>query len=63
MKLIENVIYSSLLFLFAYVIISMTLRLFEITDSFTSHMVGGIVGTVLGVSLFIYLLIYKPKKK
>mgnify|MGYP000920805719 CR=1 FL=1 len=63
MKLLENVIYSSIIFVFSYVIISMTLRLFNITESFTSHMVGGIVGTVLGVSLFIYLLIYKPKKK
>lgn len=63
MKLVENVIYSSIVFVFSYIIISMTLRLFNITDSVTSHMIGGIIGTLLGVSLFIYLLIYKPKKK
>lgn len=63
MKLFENTIYSSILFFFLYVIISVGLRLFEITESYVSHMVGGIIGTVFGVGLFIYLLIYKKEEK
>lgn len=63
MKLLENVIYSSIIFLFIYVIISMALRLFSVTETFTSHLIGGIVATVIGVVAFMYMLIYKKKEK
>lgn len=63
MKLLENVIYSSILFLFVYLVISMTLRLFSITEVFTAHLVGGIAATVIAVLAFMYMLIYKGKGK
>lgn len=59
MKLLEKFIYSGVLFLIVYVVVSLTLRLFEFTSDYISHMVGGIGATVLGVLLFMYLLIKK----
>jgi hypothetical protein len=59
MKLIEKLIYSGVLFLIVYVVVSLTLRLFEFTSVYVSHMVGGIGATVAGVLLFMYLLMRK----
>ena len=59
MKLGEKFIYSGVLFLASYTLISVGLRAFELTTSYNSHMIGGIVATVLGVSLFMFLLIKK----
>lgn len=59
MKLLEKLIYSGILFLIIYVVVSLTLRLFEFTTIYISHMIGGIGATVAGVLLFMYLLIKK----
>lgn len=59
MSLLEKLIYSGVLFLFSYTVISLGLRFFELTSSYVSHLVGGIVATVLGIGLFMYLLIVK----
>jgi hypothetical protein len=62
MKLLENTIYSLIIFVFVYIVVSLSLRLFELTDVFASHMIGGILATVLAVGTFVVLLIYKEKK-
>ncbi len=59
MSLLEKFIYSTILFLAVYVVLSLTLRLFEITTSYNSHMIGGIIGGLLSIGLFMYLLIRK----
>lgn len=59
MKLLEKFIYSGIAFLVVYVIISVGLRLWHITEDYTSHMIGGIAATVVGVGMFMYLLIKK----
>jgi hypothetical protein len=63
MKLLEKLLYSSLLFLFVYIILSLALRLFELTSVYTSHLVGGVAATVLGMVFFMYLLLKKKDKK
>jgi hypothetical protein len=62
MKLLEKLLYSSILFLFVYVVVSMGLRMFGITETYESHMIGGIAATVLGMLLFMFLLINKKEK-
>jgi len=62
MKLLENTIYSLIIFVFVYIVVSLSLRLFELTYVFASHMIGGILATVLAVGTFVVLLIYKEKK-
>ena len=59
MKLLEKLIYSGIVFLVIYVIISVALRVFELTTIYNSHMIGGIIATVLGVIVFMYLLLKK----
>lgn len=59
MKLLEKTIYSVILFLVVYVVISVGLRVFEVTSVYNSHMYGGVIATVLGMLLFSYLLIKK----
>ena len=59
MKFIEKIIYPLILFIAIYVVVSLGLRLFQITDSYTSHMVGGVAATVLGVLLFMFLILKK----
>ena len=59
MKLLEKFIYSAVVFLVIYVIISVGLRVFELSSNYNSHMIGGIAATVFGVIVFMYLLIKK----
>lgn len=59
MSLIEKVIYSGILFLFSYLVVSLGLRSFDLTSSYVSHLVGGVSATLLGMGLFMYLLIVK----
>jgi len=59
MKLGEKVVYSVLLFLFSYIVLSVGLVLFHWTSNYVAHMVGGIVGLGLGMILFMFLLIKK----
>ncbi len=59
MGLLEKLIYSSILFLAIYVIISVALRAFEVTSTYTSHLIGGVVSLVGGFGLFMYLLLKK----
>jgi len=62
MSLLEKAVYSGLIFLFSYIVLSLILRMFEFTEVYVSHMIGGIVATILGVVAFIILLLYKQKK-
>lgn len=62
MKLVEKLLYSGILFIAVYVIISMGLRMFDITDNYYSHMIGGISATVLSLMMFMFLLIRKKEK-
>lgn len=62
MKLLEKVLYASLLFLFIYVVLSLTLRLFEITTVYNSHMIGGIIATLFSMGLFMFLLLKNNKQ-
>ncbi len=59
MKLLEKFIYSGILFLVLYTIISVGLRAFEVTSVYNSHLIGGLLATVFGVGLFMYLLVKK----
>jgi hypothetical protein len=59
MKLLEKFIYAGVAFLAIYVIVSVGLRVFELTTSYNSHLIGGVVAIVLSVCLFMYLLIKK----
>lgn len=59
MKLLEKFIYSAILFLTLYTVISIGLRLFELTNVFNSHLIGGVIATVFGLLLFMFLLIKK----
>lgn len=59
MKLLEKAIYTGLLFLGVYTLLSITLRVFSWTSDYASHLIGGVVATVAGVLLFMYLLIKK----
>lgn len=61
MKLLEKTVYTLIIFLATYIILSLSLRLFDITSNRTSHMIGGIVATVFAVIVFILLLIQKKK--
>ena len=62
MKLLEKLMYSTILFLFIYTIISLTLRLFEFTTIYNSHLIGGVIATVAGILFFMYLLVRKSSK-
>ena len=62
MKLLEKLMYSSILFLFVYTVISLTLRLFEFTTIYNSHLIGGVLATVVGILFFMYLLVRKSNK-
>ncbi len=59
MKLLEKLLYSVVLFVFVYIILSIGLRMFDITTVYVSHMIGGIAATVSGVLFFMYFLIKK----
>jgi len=62
MKLLEKTIYSGLIFLFSYIVLSLVLRMFKFTEVYVSHMIGGVVATILGVAAFIIMLLYKQKE-
>lgn len=62
MKLVETVLYSGVFFLFIYVVVSVGLRLFELTTDYDSHMIGGIAATFLGIGMFLFLLLRKNKQ-
>ncbi len=59
MKLLEKFIYVGISFVVTYVVLSLTLRLFNLTSNYNSHMIGGIVATIVAVGLFMFLLIKK----
>lgn len=61
MSIIEKFIYTAVLFVASYVILWLTLDLFEITSGYNAHLIGGIVATVLSIGLFMYLLIVKKE--
>ena len=57
MKLLEKVIYSGVLFLAVYTVISIGLRLLEVTTVYNSHLIGGVLATLAGILFFMYLVI------
>ncbi len=59
MKLLEKTIYSGIVFLVLYVVISVGLRVFEIVSIYNAHLIGGLVGTSVGIVVFILLVIKK----
>jgi hypothetical protein len=59
MKLVEKFIYAGVAFLGIYVVVSVGLRVFDLTSSYNSHLVGGVIAIVCSVCLFMYLLIKK----
>lgn len=59
MSLIEKVIYSGILFLVLYVVISVGLRVFEVTSVYQSHLIGGVIATLASMGLFGYLIVKK----
>lgn len=59
MKLLEKVVYSTILFLAVYTLLSITLRVFAWTSIYVSHLIGGVGSTIIGVLFFMYLLIKK----
>ena len=59
MILLEKLVYASITFVFSYIIISLSLRLFEITTVYSSHLIGGIVATIASMGVFMYLLVVK----
>lgn len=59
MKLLENLIYSTIIFLAIYTLVSIALRSFEITSIYNAHLIGGVVGTVAGITMFMFFLIKK----
>ncbi len=61
MSLLEKFIVSFMVFLALYIVISLSLRLFEITTAYYSHMIGGIVAIIVGMLVFMYLLVAKKK--
>ena len=63
MKLLENLIYSSITFLVLYVIISIGLRMFELTTVYSSHLIGGVVATVVAMGMFIVILVKNGNKE
>jgi len=61
MKLVEKIIYSSITFLFVYIVISMAMRLFNITSTYNSHLIGGILAVMVAMGMFLYLVVKKKK--
>lgn len=61
MSIIEKFIYTIVLFIVSYVVLWLTLDLFEITSGYYSHLIGGFVATFLAIGLFMYLLIIKKE--
>lgn len=59
MKLLEKTLYSGVVFLALYVVISMGLRMFNVTTSYMSHLIGGTIAIVASLILFTLLLIKK----
>lgn len=59
----EKFIYSGILFIFVYIVISMALRLFVITSTYNSHLIGGVLATIAGIGLFMYLLVKGNKEQ
>lgn len=59
MKLLEKSIYTFIIFIVLYVVISVGLRVFEIGSIYNAHLIGGLVATVVAMGVFIYLVIKK----
>lgn len=62
MNFLEKIIYSCIVFIGTYAIISVGLRVSNITSIYTSHMIGGVVSTILGMGTLLYLLIKKSER-
>lgn len=62
MKIFEKLLYSSIIFLFVYVVVSIGLRIFEATSVYNSHLIGGVLATLLGIVTFMYLLVKKNNR-
>lgn len=63
MKLKEILIYSSVTFLASYVLLSVSLRILELTEQYFSHVIAGVIATILSIGLFMYLTVNRKKMK
>ena len=54
MGLFEKLIYSSILFLALYVVISIALRAFSVTSNYNSHLIGGLIALFGGCGFLMY---------
>lgn len=61
MKLLESTIYSLIVFGAIYTLMAVGLRVLELTEDYTAHMISGVVATVIGVLVFLLLLLRKKK--
>ena len=59
MKLLEKSIYTFIIFIVLYVVISVGLRVFEIGTVYNAHLIGGLVATVVAMVTFVLLVIKK----
>lgn len=59
MKLLEKSIYTVIVFSALYAVISVALRVFEVTSIYNAHLIGGLVATVVAIVVFILLVIKK----
>lgn len=63
MKLIEATVWSVIMFISIYVLLSVSLRILELTETYYAHVAAGIVATVFSVFTFIFFIKKKRKKK
>jgi membrane protein DedA with SNARE-associated domain len=63
MKLIEATIWSSVVFVALYALLSVSLRILELTETYYAHVAAGIVSTIISVTTFIVLIKKKRKQK
>ena len=61
MSIFEKLIYTAITFTGVYMILWLTLELFEITSSPTAHLIAGFASIAVSVLLFMYLLIIKKE--
>jgi hypothetical protein len=60
---LEKSIYSLIIFIASYAIISLGLRVFEITSVYNSHMIGGVVATIFAVGAFLYFILKNRERE
>lgn len=62
MKLLEKLIYSLVALLATYTIVSIALRMFDLTTLYVSHMVGGIASIVVGLFVLMFFMLREEEE-